>query len=239
MSDYAVKEFFREESMLSIHLGQDGMLGFFASNYPTIISMARTIIEFRNDAIQEIQDTQEALKDARDNLSFLDELINTHKTLSVPDQSKYNSLKKEIKHYKAELKRQRPIFFRGEVITAADPEFEFIRKVDYTFPGLLESLCELDRLIRIPIGNTLGNIMRCGITPLRFMIKMIVDKCNLGLAGSFMLMLVDQYPELMSERIYAEEASEQPEDYSDHDINGYGVKEIKEELIEKEFPQEV
>ena len=43
MSDNVVQTFFADESLLSVSIGQDGLLGYFASNYSTIIAMYEAI----------------------------------------------------------------------------------------------------------------------------------------------------------------------------------------------------
>jgi len=238
MSEYVLQEFFKDESLLGVSMGQDGMLGFFASRYPTIIAMTRTLIEARDDICENGEDIQEKLCDAREGLWFLDCQINTNHTLSPSEQQDYTRLQHEIKSLETKLETisegKKPIFFRGSPLMSC-PELEFIQKVDSRFPGLLESLCEFDRLIRMPIAKYLGRGISWAVTPLRVVVGLIVQKAGLGQAGSLIYMLIDHYPNLIMQRINAEEPSTQPDEYCENEINGYGIKEIKTEVVIKEY----
>ena len=113
------------------------------------------------------------------------------------------------------------------------PEIEFISKVDREFPGLLEAICEFDRLLRIPIAGIMKKGLGWMLTPLKLVVGAIVERSSLGVAGNLIYMLVDQYPDLIRQRMEAEEPEDAPTNYDEMDINGYGIKEVKHETIEK------
>lgn len=232
MSDYVVAEFFKTESLLDVSLGQDGLLGFFASNYPTIIAMSRSINDQEEKTLERKRDSYEELNDLRDSLSHLDSILSSIGRLSDSDQAKYNQLKLEIQFHEDELEREDPIFFRNKPLRMC-AEYEFIDKCERNFPGLMFAMTEFDRLLRIPIAGLVSRGLGWVTSPLRIIVGTIVQHSNLGIAGNLIYMLVDQYPQLIEARMQAEKVTGRPADYPEHEVEGYGIKEIKNETVIK------
>ena len=232
MSDYAVAEFFKTESLLEVNLGQDGLLGFFAGNFPTIIAISRSIYDQEQITLERKRESYEDLKDLRDKLNDLDNIITSFGSLSDSDQAKYNELKLDIEHHENELEREDPIFFREEPLRMC-AEYEFILKVESNFPGLMFAMTEFDRLLRMPIAGLISRGLGWMTTPLRIIVGMIVQNSNLGIAGNLIYMLVDQYPQLIEARMQAEKPTGRPNGYPDHEVDGYSIKEIKHETRTK------
>ena len=232
MSDHVVAEFFKNESLLEVSLGSDGMLGFFADNYPTIIAMSRSIYDQQEMTRERKHQSIFELTGLREDLSELDSALSSHGFLSDPDQAIYNKLKLDIEFHEEELDREDDIFFRGEVLRMC-PEYEFISKVDLNFPGLMFAMTEFDRLLRIPISGLVSRGLGWLTSPLRLVIGTIIQHSNLGIAGQLIYMLVDQYPQLIESRMQAEKPTGRPANYPQHEIDGYGVKEIKYENVTK------
>ena len=232
MSEYIVQQFFKQESLLDVSLGTDGLLGYFASNYPTIIAMARSISDQENQTIERKQESYEELQDLRKDLAYLDGLINSFGSLSDSDETRYNEINQLIEFHEAELEREDPIFFRNEPLRMC-PEYEFISKMEYSFPGIMAAMVEFDRLLRIPISNLTKRGLGWAMLPLKLVVGAILRRADLGLAGNLIYMLVDQYPDLIRQRMRAEEPSGRPADYPEHEVEGYKVKEIKNEVSVK------
>jgi hypothetical protein len=232
MSDHVVAEFFKKESLLEVSLGSDGMLGFFAENYPTIIAMSRSIYDQEELTRERKHHSVLELREKREELSDLDSDLSSHGFLSDPDQASYSQLKLEIEFHEKELEREDDIFFRGDALRMC-PEYEFISKVDLNFPGLMFAMTEFDRLLRIPISGLVSRGLGWLTAPLRFVVGTIVQHSNLGIAGQLIYMLVDQYPQLIESRMQAEKPTGRPPDYPQHEVDGYGIKEIKYESVTK------
>lgn len=230
--EYAVQEFFKNESLLNVSLGSDGMLGFFASNYPKIVGMTRAIQNQQMLAFERQEEAREELSDLRDALSALDSLLTQHGSLSDDDEAEYKELQMKIEFFESEQVREDPIFFNGQPLKMC-AEIEFITKVSNEFPGLLEAICEFDRLLRIPIAKLMKRGLGWSLTPLRLVVGTIVKNGNLGVAGNLIYMLVDKYPELIRQRMEAADPEEAPDDYDNMEVSGYGIKEIKRETIIK------
>jgi len=232
MSDYFINEFFKKEKLLDISLGSDGMLGFFADNYPTIIAMSRAINDQTEKTLERKRDSVLELKDLRAELAELDSNKSTHGYLSDPDQSQYNDLKLKIEFHEGELEKEDDVFFRGESLRVC-AETEFIVKVEKNFPGLMYAMTEFDRLLRIPISGLVGSGLKWISTPLRIIVGTIIQHANFGIAGQLIYMLVDHYPQLIEQRMLAEEPTGKPAEYEQLEVDGYAVKEIKREVTTK------
>lgn len=232
MSDYAVQKFFQKESLLSTTLGQDGLLGFFADNYPTIIAMARAIHDQEAKTIDRKQDSLQELGDLREDLAHLDQIISNFGGLEDSDQARYNEIQMSIEFHEGELEREDPIFFRGEPLRMC-PEYEFLEKMEANFPGMSFALTEFDRLLRVPIARVVAKGFGWATLPLKVVVGAILERTNLGIAGHLIYMLVDTYPEIISSRMHAEMPTGRPSDYPEHEIDGYGIKEKKNEVIIK------
>ena len=234
--EHVVQEFFKQESLLSVSCGQDGLLGFFASNFPTIVGMTRAIQKQQDATYENQQDALIELEDLRDKLSGLDALLSQHGCLSDADRADYSDTTMKINHYEELAQKQDPIFYNGKPLKMC-PEMEFIIKVNVEFPGLLQAICEFDRLLRIPIAGFAKRGLGWALTPLKMVIGAVIGRSNLGVAGNLIWMLVDTYPDLIRKRMEAVVPEDAPDDYDENDMNGYGVKEIKEEIIIKHNQQ--
>jgi len=232
MSESAVQEFFKNESLLNITMGQDGLLGFFASNYPTIVGMTRAIQHQEMETWEKQGEAQTELDDLRDELEHLDSLLSQHGYLEDDDQARYEVVIKSIDFYEKEVQKQDRIFYGGKQLKMC-PEVEFISKVNNEFPGLLEAICEFDRLLRIPIAKVMGKGLGWALTPLKLVVGTIVQRTNLGVAGNLIYMLVDKYPDLIRQRMEAQEPEDAPDDCDEMELKGYSVKEEKHEVIKK------
>ena len=228
MSDYVVQRFFKSESLLSVSLGPDGMLGFFADNYPTIIAMSRAIIDQEEKTIERKQDALEEIGECREELAHLDRLLSSQGFLEDDDQARYAELTMIIKELEDQLDIEDPIFFRGEPLRMC-AEYEFLSKVESHFPGMMGAMCEFDRLLRIPISSLVEKGLGWATLPLKIVVGAILERTNLGVAGNLIYMLVNRYPEIVKERMQAEMPSGRPAKYPQHEIDGFTIKEKKKE----------
>lgn len=228
MSDYAVQQFFRKESLLSISLGQDGLLGFFADNYPTVIAMARAIQDQEEKTIDRKRQSYSELEDLRDDLSYYDRILSVTGQLSDSDKERYSEIQMSIEFHEDEIEREDPIFFRGEPLRMC-AEYEFLQKLDLNFPGMSIALCEFDRLLRVPFAGWVAKGLGWASTPVRIVVGTILQHTNLGVAGNLIYMLVANYPQIIEQRMQAEMPTGKPVGYPDHEIDGYGIKEKKHE----------
>jgi hypothetical protein len=236
MSDYVVQRFFQDESLLSISLGQDGMLGFFADNYPTLIAMSRAIIDQEELTVGRKQDSLMEIRDLREELTHLDTLLSTQGFLDDDDQSRYAEIKEEIKFHEEELETEDPIFFRGEPLRMC-AEYEFLSKMETNFPGIMGALCEFDRLLRIPISGFVKKGLGWATLPLKVVVGAILERSNLGVAGQLIYMLVNNYPDIIKQRMQAEMPTGRPANYPEHEIEGFSIKEKKTENVIKFKPR--
>ena len=227
MSDYVVQRFFAKESLLQVSLGQDGLMGYFTSNYPTIVAMARSIQDQEIETLERKKESYLELQDLRDELEFLDYKLTKQSKLNTADKKRHADLEDEIDFHEKELEREDPIFFRGESLRMCG-EYEFITKMNCQLPGLMDALVEFDRLLRLPIAKIAKKGIGWATLPLKTIVGAIISRSDLGVAGNLIYMLVDQYPELIRERMVAEEPSGKPADY-DPELDGYNVKEFKKE----------
>ncbi len=232
MSEYIVQNFFRKENLLSVSVGQDGLLGFFANNYTTIIAMARSIIDQENETVERKKESFMELEDLREELEFLDRRLSAQGYLDDSDQERYTEVKETIEFHEGEIEREDVIFFRGEPLRMC-AEYEFIQKLESNFPGMSIALCEFDRLLRTPISSWIAKGLSFATTPVRIIVGAIVSHTNLGVAGSLIYMLVDHYPDIIKQRMQAEMPSGRPSGYPDHEVDGFSIKERKQEVVKK------
>ena len=211
MSDYVVAEYFKKESLLSVSLGQDGMLGYFATNYSTIIAMYEAIYEQEEETLEKKQQAYEELEDLRNLLSYLDDIISSNGFLNSTEQEQYTDTNMRIEENESILEKEDVVFFRSEPLRMC-AEYEFISKAEGRFPGIMLAVVEIDHMLRRPISNWVGKCLSWSTLPLKYVAAIIVRTSGLGVGGNLIYMLIDQYPEVIKQRMQPEVPTGRTED---------------------------
>lgn len=232
MSNYAVQRFMHmDPSLLNLSLGSDGLLGFFADNYINIIAMKRSMVEQNASLVKKkqyiMQDKAESEK-RLEQVRIFQRGLDAGQQLSDNDQKIINTYPGKIDQYEDAIDKEERIFFRGAPLKWCE-EYEFIRKIDIELPGVLEAMCEFDRMIRQPIASTVRKGLSFISMPFKAIATAIIERWNLGHAGGLILLLIDTYPQVIERRMLSERPSEVLADY-DYDKEDYVVKETKTEV---------
>jgi hypothetical protein len=229
MSEYAVAEFFKQESLLSVSLGQDGLLGYFASNYSMVIAMYDAIYYQQCQTLERKEEAFDELNVLRDEKEHLDRIISSGRTLNRQHQGRYNKIPSLIEHLEGELEREDPVFFRGFPLKRCS-QYEFIELVEEKFPGAMLAIREIDHMLRGPVGNWVSQALSWGLLPMKYIVGTIIEKGRLGVAGNMIYLLLEHYPEVIKQRIQAEVPAGKPTDYPDYKADGLEIKEIRKEV---------
>ena len=237
MSDNVVATFFQDESLLSVSMGQDGLLGYFASNYSNIIAMYGAIDEQEEETCDKKRQAYEELEDLRNDLVHLDDQISTHGVLQPAEQGQYTKTKLAIEANEKLLEEEDIIFFRGEPLRMC-ADYEFIQKVEGRFPGIMLAMLEIDNMLRRPISSWVGKALGTASLPLKVIASFIIRTTNLGVAGNLLYMLIDQYPCIIQNRMAPEVPTGRPVDYPEYKLKDYSIKEEKHEVVIKQPYQE-
>lgn len=232
MSDSVVAEYFKEESLLTVSLGQDGLLGYFASNYSTILAMYEAIYTQEEETLEKKQEAYEELEELRETLGYYDAQLTSNGYLNDIEKGEYNETTLKIEENESRLEEEDVVFFRGEPLRMC-AEYEFIDKLEGRFPGIMLAVLEIDHMIRRPISNWIGKSLSWITLPIKYVVGIIVRTSGLGVGGNLIYMLIDQYPEVIEQRMQPEVPTGRPVDYPDYKVEGFSIKEKKNETSMK------
>ena len=192
--DQIARKFFQNESRLQLELGQDGLIGFLASNYIEILGTFRAIKKQNALTAEKKENAQSELEDLRNKQRAFKKL-----GAQIKDAD-WKELNAKMDYWKKIREEDDVVYYKGKPIRF-NSYVEFIMK----YPAVVEALDIIDGAARKPIGKGAGYASKIATWPLKKVVMFSVICMGVKGAGrdlaAGIYTLLESFPTFIEDKI--------------------------------------